>query len=236
LSFQSRIQVAGGEPAVSTRLIKGRRMAILTRKHTSVIDLETETITEIDFNKKTYSVIPFARWKKLLDDATSQSPRETSFKVSSHVPAASKKPSGIQPSPSTIDIAGASGSLNITIDTLVGVVPGYEQMRDFNDHLAAKLGYAFASGFAELALDTPKLIPSLDEALERLNQSRGAPLDSTIKIESPGAIAEATIHLSGFGGGAQEAAKFVPPEGFKKVDPTLPSLKNQPSTSQPLVR
>lgn len=63
-SYQSRVQVSGSDPIVTTRAIKGRRMAILSKGHTSVIDLDAETITEIDFPRKTYSVVPFAKWKR----------------------------------------------------------------------------------------------------------------------------------------------------------------------------
>ena len=247
-SYQSRIQFAGSEPVVTTRAIKGRRMAILTRRHTSVIDLDAETITEIDFAKKTYSVIPFAQWKKKLDAAAALEPRETSFKVSIHAGnsagagASSTKPIGIlNAAESIIDLAGASGALNITVDTWVGAVPGYEQMRDFIDKLAEKLGYAFASGLAEAALRAPESLRGFDEALKHLNQSRGAPIESSIKITGSGkiagsgkitgsgkigspdkTIAEASIQLSKFGGGAQLAATFAPPEGFKKVDGAAP--------------
>ncbi len=241
-SYQSRIQVAGSEPVVTTRAIKGRRMAILTRRHTSVIDLDTETITEIDFAKKNYAVIPFAQWKKKLDDAAALEARETSFKVSIHAgnsagaSASSTKPIGIlKAAESIIDIAGASGGLNVTVDTWVGAVPGYEQMRDFIDKLAEKLGYAFASGLAETALRAPGSLQGFDEAVKRLNQSRGAPIESSIKITGSGkisgsgktagpekTIAEASIQLSKFGGGAQPAATFAPPEGFKKVEAAAP--------------
>jgi hypothetical protein len=237
-SYQSRIQFAGSEPVVTTRAIKGRRMAILTRRHTSVIDLDAETITEIDFAKKAYAVIPFAQWKKKLDDAAALEPREASFKVSIHAgaSASSTKPIGIlNAAESIIDIAGASGALNVTVETWVGAVPGYEQMRDFIDKLAEKLGYAFASGLAEAALRAPESLQGFDEALKHLNQSRGAPIESSIKITGSGkttgpgkianpdkTIAEASIQLSKFGGGAQLAATFAPPEGFKKVDGTVP--------------
>jgi hypothetical protein len=226
LNYQSRVQINGSEPLVTTRAIKGPRMAILTKRHTSVIDLDTETITEIDFTKKTYSMIPFAQWKKKLDDAATHSPRETSFKVAVHAgaSASSKKPLGILNAvESLMELAGASGALNITVDTWVETIPGYEQRRDFTNRLAAKLGYVFAAGLAEEALRVPDSLPGLDEAVKQSNQSRGAPVDTTIKIATPDkTIAEATIQLSKFGGGAQLAATFIPPDGFKKVDATVP--------------
>jgi hypothetical protein len=226
LSFESRIQINGGAAVVTTRAIKGARMAILTKRHTSVIDLDAETITEIDFAKKTYSVIPFSKWKEKLDKAAEHSPREANFKVSIHAGGnpSSTKPVGILDAvESVMDLAGSSGAFNITLDTWVETIPGYEQRRDFINRLAAKLGYTFAAGLAEEALRAPDSLPGLDEAVKQVNQSRGAPVDATIKITTPDkTIAEATIQLSKFGGGAQLAATFIPPDGFKKVDAAAP--------------
>ncbi len=229
--YESRIQFDGSEPIVTTRAIKGVRMAILTHKHTEVIDLDAETITEIDAAKKTYSVTPFAAWKKVLDDAAAKGAHETSFKVLRH-PAASpssSKPIGVVNSAeSTIDITGASSGLNATADTWVGTVPGYEQMRDYIDLLAAKLGYTFAAGLAEPALRVPECLAGLDEAIKQLNQSVGAPIQTTIKITTPKiatqdkSIAVVSIQLGKFEGGAQQAVIFNTPDGFKKVDAPAP--------------
>lgn len=224
-SYQSRIQIDGREPVTVTRAIKGTRMAILSHKHTEVIDLAGETITAIDYSKKTYSVTPFAAWKKVLDDAAAHAPRETSFRVTTHAgEGLAARPIGVlNAAESVIGITGAGGALNITIHTWVGTVPGYEEMRDFIDHLAAKLGYTFAAGLAEEALRVPDALPGLDEAIKELNQSRGAPIETTIKITSPEkTIAGISIHLGKFGGGAQAVAIFNVPDGFKKVDAAVP--------------
>ncbi len=199
-------------------------MTILTRKHTTVIDLDAETITEIDYSKKTYSVIPFAQWKKVLDDAEAQSPRETGFKVSTRPPGSNPKPIGIvNAAESVMDIAGAGGSLNISVDAWVGTIPGYEQMQDFTARLAGKLTWGFAAGIAPLALHMPESLQGFDEAAKQLNESRGVPLEATVRVShADQGIAQATIELSKFGGGIQDASKFTPPEGFKKVDPALP--------------
>ena len=55
------------EPVVSTHIIKGNRMVTLTKDHASIIDLDKESITQIDFNKKTYSVMTFAEMKQAMD-------------------------------------------------------------------------------------------------------------------------------------------------------------------------
>src|SRR5258708_3228425 len=51
------------EPIVSTHAVKGNRMATSTRDNISVIDLDKETITNIDMGRKQYSVTTFADMK-----------------------------------------------------------------------------------------------------------------------------------------------------------------------------
>jgi hypothetical protein len=235
-SYQRRIQITAGElydalralgprtlgihdPVATTNLIKGNRMAVIVKGHTTVIDVAAETITEIDFLKKTYSVIPFAEMKKLLEDAAAHTPRETSFKVTVEKPSPAKVMGILTASENIFAIEGAGGAENITVDSWIGTVPGYEQMMEFDRRLADKLGYAFASGMAELALSAPKTLDGFGEAAKALNKATGAPLLTTIKITgATGTWAEATMHLDNFGGGIQDGTRFDPPAGFKKVD------------------
>ena len=60
------------EPIVSTHIVKGNRMASITKDHISVIDLDKETITNIDTGKKTYSVTTFAQMKQAMEDAANR--------------------------------------------------------------------------------------------------------------------------------------------------------------------
>src|SRR4051812_36398042 len=55
------------EPIASTISIKGDRMLHKSATHASVIDLGTQTITNIDFQKKQYSVMTFEEMKQALD-------------------------------------------------------------------------------------------------------------------------------------------------------------------------
>src|SRR3954468_11920442 len=49
------------EPMQSTVMLKGDRLATISRDHIHVIDLNKETMTDIDLAKKTYSTITFAQ-------------------------------------------------------------------------------------------------------------------------------------------------------------------------------
>ena len=237
LSYRSRIQITGGQlynamgasgphardAVIATRLIKGYRMAVLERKLTTVIDLEAETVTTIDYAKKTYAVTPLAEMKQRLEDAEARAPHEDGFTAAPE-PATATAPVGlINASQIAFRLLGSGGKFNVTADSWIAIVPGYEQMTDWIERLAAKMGnrsaYVFASGLAELALRTPESVQGFNEALERLNQAQGAPLQTEISISGPdGSVAQASIELSNFGGGVQDAAKFSPPANFKKVE------------------
>lgn len=239
-SYQRRIQITAGElyeallaqapprkpgsrdpvaaaDVTTTNLIKGNRMALIAKGQTTVIDLAAETITVIEFAKKTYSVVSFAQMKKFLEDAAANVLREPSFKVSVRRPGPSKVVGILNASEAILSIEGTSGGQSITVDSWIGTVPGYEQMIDFNRRLAAKMGDAFASGMADLAIAAPQTLQGFGEAAKELNKSTGVPLQTAIKITgSVGTLAEATIHLDNFGGGIQDVTRFDPPPGFKK--------------------
>jgi len=57
------------EPQVSTTIVKGNRMARISKNSVNIIDLDKETVTEIDTAKKTYSVVTFAQMKQAMEDA-----------------------------------------------------------------------------------------------------------------------------------------------------------------------
>src|ERR1700704_952159 len=48
------------EPVQTTVLVKGNHMAHSSKDHAQIIDLDSETITEVNFQKKQYSVMTFA--------------------------------------------------------------------------------------------------------------------------------------------------------------------------------
>src|SRR3954451_11523855 len=55
---------AAREPIESTVAIKGNKMAHRSATHLSVIDLDSKTITNVDLQKKQYSVMTFDEMKQ----------------------------------------------------------------------------------------------------------------------------------------------------------------------------
>src|SRR4051812_48964756 len=61
-----------GEPIQSTVSVKGNKMVHATKERLDVIDLDSETITNIDLQKKTYSVMTFAEMAQAMENAVKQ--------------------------------------------------------------------------------------------------------------------------------------------------------------------
>src|SRR5690348_7251288 len=55
------------DPQRSFVAVKGDRLSHLSPTHGTIIDLGKETITNIDFEKKTYSVMTFAEMKQAME-------------------------------------------------------------------------------------------------------------------------------------------------------------------------
>ena len=61
-----------GAPIVSTVAIKGNRMVRINPENTEIIDLDAETITNIDTLKRQYTVITFAQMKQQIEAAAAK--------------------------------------------------------------------------------------------------------------------------------------------------------------------
>ena len=57
------------EPVQSSVSVKGNRMVHLSKDHAQIIDLDSETITEVNFPKKQYSVMTFAEMTQAMERA-----------------------------------------------------------------------------------------------------------------------------------------------------------------------
>ena len=159
-----------GDPVVSTIYLQGNRLADVSPEQIQIIDLDEETITQIDVEKKTYSVMTFEQMKQAMEnarqrmqqEAAKQQPQETtqnpdaqnvqmSFDVKVRKTGATKDVSGLNSSEAILTMTMTatdtktqqSGNLAMTNDMwMVPSVPGYEQVREFYKRFAAKMGDA----------------------------------------------------------------------------------------------
>jgi hypothetical protein len=88
-SYQESVQITGGQlvetlrsvpflpksmkqlldPLKTTKMVHGNQYASVSPQSTEIIDLDQETVTRIDHDKKTYSVTTFAQMRQALQDS-----------------------------------------------------------------------------------------------------------------------------------------------------------------------
>jgi hypothetical protein len=149
-----------------------------------VIDLAGETITEIDLNKKTYSVMTFAEMTQAMQKMMEASPgkpderADVRFKASVKETGQRKSIAGLDTREviltlemeSTDKKSGDKGSFTTVSDMWVAsAVPGYEEVKRFHERMGAKLSWTpgsrglmqgnseMAKGMADLQKESAKL-------------------------------------------------------------------------------
>lgn len=209
-SYRSKTRIAGAVE-VSTILMKGNRMAALVKDHIDVFDLDKQTITTIELSKKTYQIVTFAQKKHERDSAAE-------FKAVVNATGANKKIGVLNTKEVVLTVT--AGPTDISVDTWIATVPGYDDVRQFHRALGDKLGYELNCGLAPLHFVKPEILPAFAEACTQTSKLQGAPLQSTLKIvESGTAVIEITTELTNFSAGPVDASKFEVPLGFTKAGP-----------------
>ena len=69
MKMASRFSKGAMDPVNSTIAVKGNRMVMNHGKTATIYDLDKETITEVNFEKKEYSVTTFAEMKAFMEKA-----------------------------------------------------------------------------------------------------------------------------------------------------------------------
>ena len=181
-----------GDPIVSTIYLKDNRLANVSPESIEIIDLDMETITQIDVQKKTYTVMTFDQMKQAMANARQQMQKQAaqpaaqpapdpnaqnvkmSFDVKVRKTGAEKQISGLQSSEAILTMTMTatdtqtqqSGNMAITNDMwMVPEIPGYDQVRDFYRRMALKMADASTIG---LGYDFSKMLaqnPGAGQAL-----------------------------------------------------------------------
>jgi hypothetical protein len=156
-----------GDPIVSTIYLKDNRLANVSPESIEIIDLDKETVTHVDVQKKTYTVMTFDQMKQAMANARQQlekqpPPQPTaqpapdpnaqnvkmSFDVKVRKTGAQKEISGLQSNEAILTMtmtatdtqSQQSGNMAITNDMwMVPEIPGYDQVRDFYKRMALKM-------------------------------------------------------------------------------------------------
>jgi hypothetical protein len=192
-------------PIVMTTIVKGNRMARITKDNTNIVDLDQETITEIDHARKTYSVVTFARMEQAMEDAMARvqdarnqrgkleadNPNvEASFKVDAKATGQTKTVSGLEAKEVVLTMTmeatntdtAQGGALKVVTDSWMSNVAGYEEVKQFQRKMGEKMGYLFGSGMASLGQMRPETLKGFEEVAKEMAKAEGVPVESTMKM------------------------------------------------------
>jgi len=201
-----------GDPIVSTIYLKGNRMADVSPQQIQIIDLDNETITQVDVEKKTYSVMTFAQMKQAMENAREQMKKEMakqqpqqaqnpdaqnvqmSFDVKVRKTGATKDVSGLNSSEAILTMTMTAtntqtqqaGNLAMTNDMwMVPSVPGYEQVREFYQKFAAKMGdvtAGYGRDFSRMLAQQPGANQAMGDMVKEMQKLDGVPVMQVMRM------------------------------------------------------
>jgi hypothetical protein len=227
MKFAGAFSKQAREPIVTAVAVKGNRMVHASPHHASVIDLDSETITDINFDKKQYSVMTFAQMKQMMDEMSQKmkSSRDAQkadvhFKVSAKDTGEKKSIAGYDTHEMilTMEMEGADqetgnkGGMVITSDMWIAPkVSGYNEVADFRKRMAQKLDWT-PNGMGMMGA-RPDMSKGMAELAKESSKLNGMPVFQTVKMG---------VHAEGQAQGAQPAAQQQQDQQADK--PSLGSL------------
>jgi len=201
-----------GDPIVSTIYLKDNRLANVSPDNIEIIDLDKETITQIDVQKKTYTVMTFAQMKQAIENARAQMQQQAaaqqpqpaanpdaqnvklSFDAKVRNTGAQKQISGLESDESILTLTvnatdtqtQQSGSMALTNDMwMVPAIPGYEQIRDFYERFGAKMSDATVGlgfDFSRMFAQNPGAGQAVSQMAEEMKKLKGVPIMQVMRV------------------------------------------------------
>lgn len=188
------------EGRAQTVAIQGNRKVTYDDQHANIVDLDKETITDINFEKKSYSVVTFAQMREAIkrgmekakaggakQEESKPSDVEAEFKLDIKETGQTKAVSGINAKEVVMLVqvigkdkkSGQSGAMDMLNSIWVAdpsAVPGHKQEEEFNKKYAEKMaGIVFggASPQAMMPGMDPKMMAAMRKAAEEGQKLNG---------------------------------------------------------------
>lgn len=201
-----------GAPVVSSVYVQGNRMARIDPQTIQIIDLDAETITNVDLQKHTYTQMTFEQMRQQFELAVQHAKAEqakqqttapqsqqtpdnlqVSFKVNVRNTGATKQVSGVGANEAILTMEmigtnttnGQQGAFAITNDMwMAPEIPGYDELREFQQKFAAKLGEAFSgSGLsATLTAMQPAAAQGMSDMVKEMSKLKGIPVEQIMRM------------------------------------------------------
>jgi hypothetical protein len=199
------------EPTTSAVLIKGNRMASIHPNRTEIIDLDKETITQIDHERKQYSVVTFQQLKQQMEEAQRKAqerakkqsaqapanngqPAQMNFKVNVRNTGVTRTVSGLNANESILTLAmeqtnqqdGQAPAIAFTNDMwMAPEIPGYSEVRNFQTRMAMKMGMIFGGTLSpSMAAMQPGSAQGMAEMVKEMSKLKGVPVVQVMRMGS----------------------------------------------------
>jgi hypothetical protein len=206
------------EPIRSSVLVKGDRMANVMTKNIQVIDLSRETFTDIDLDKKTYSVITFADFQRAMQEmarkmADKNSGADWDFNASVKNTGATRSINGLNAREAVMTLemkardqkSGQAGSMFVVTDMwLAPTVSGYDEVKNFYVRMAQKMSWSPMGGLGPMM--QPQMLKGFAEAYKEMSKLEGIPVLQVIRMGGSPEMAAASASADG-----QQAQQPAPP-------------------------
>jgi hypothetical protein len=186
------------KPIVSTVAVKGDKMVRRNDLHMSVVDLSAKTITSVDMQKKTYTVMTFEQMKQMMQQMSErmhqQDPNDPQMqiKVSAAATGKTKAFSGMDAKEMLVKIemqstdpkTGKTGSLPITVDSWIApAADGYGEVRAFYKRMADEIGWTPGGN---MFMSRPEVAKGMAEAEKEVSALNGMPVFETMNMGMTG--------------------------------------------------
>lgn len=184
------------EPIKNTVIVKGNRMVTLSGDSAHITDLDKETITDVDFKKKTYSVITFAEMAEAMKQAaakmqgaTAQAQAQTAgqpqpdvdFKIDVKDTGQTRVINGLNAKQVILTFemegtdpkTGQKASTVVSADTWSAAnIPGYDEVKNFYMRMSQKMAFTPSS----LGMVQPQLASGMAQVSKQTAKMDGVPV------------------------------------------------------------
>lgn len=197
MDMAARFSRQGAGPQITTHRYSGDRMSVQAANSTTVYDLASDTVTQIDHAKKEYSVIGFTEMmeltKALMSKFSSGQDQgvEINWKASVDLTGKSKPVAGVDTKEAILKVEmeaqdaskAKAGMTGMDMDMWIGAMPGYQAVRDFQRKMAAKMSLGTGMNPMMMSQMGSSGMKAMMEAGKKLAEIDGIPLETVMRMK-----------------------------------------------------
>jgi hypothetical protein len=197
MKFAGAFSKQAREPIQMTVSVKGDRLSTASAHHISIIDLNAETMTDVDLDKKTYAVITFTEFTRAMQQMSEKMGEKAgdgsvNFKADVKQTGATRNINGFQTKETllTLEIegqdkkSGEKGAMTVVTDMwLAPNLPGYEEVRSFYTRMAQKLAWAPGmGGMGAMMGRQAGMMKGMSEMYKEASKLEGVPVLQVVRM------------------------------------------------------